>query len=126
MITNAINTSGVRINLLKQTSLCEEVYTKNGSQRPLHIVVKNSPFSLNFGVTSSNQEEIDLHKFSLEVALVYEDAEKEVDFIKTKPIQVKSTINPGGNKLTLEVRIKVLTSQLEDSLFKVAVKATGK
>jgi len=56
------------------------------------------------------------------VKLLYDfDGDKEVDFVKDKPMQFKSTINQNGAKITLEVRIKVLTSQLEDSLFKIGV-----
>jgi len=55
--------------------------------------------------------------------VLYYDSEplKEVDFVKLKPFQFKPTINQNGSKITLEVRIKVLTSQLEDMLFRVGV-----
>jgi len=117
--------------LLKQTSLAEDTVTKNGVQKNVHVVVKNSPFCVTFGFNPSSSSSsssalpdgvVNLHKYNLEVKLLYDsDAAKEVDFVKDKPFQNKSTINQSGNKITLEVRIKVLTSQLEDMLFRVAV-----
>lgn len=50
---------------------------------------------------------------------------KEVDFVKMKPIEFKTNIThteEGGDDLSIEIRIKVLTSQLEDMFFRVIVK----
>jgi len=114
--------------LLKQTSLCEDTLQANGKPKVVHIVVKNSPFCVTFGfaslITAQYHQTLDLHNYHCEVKLLYDDDSmnnKEVDFVKSKPLQVKSTLNQSGNKLTLEARIKVLTSQLEDMLFKVGV-----
>lgn len=129
MIPNPISVTTPHISLLKQTSLCEELVGKNGNQKIIHTVVKNSPFCVTFGFSSSSNsgynEALDLHKYTIDISLYYDaDCEKEVDFIKSKPVIVKSSINPNGTKLTSEVRIKVLTSQLEDMLFRVGLKAT--
>jgi hypothetical protein len=114
--------SSTRLWLLKQTSLCEDADIKSKTGKSVHIVVKNSPFSLTF---SPQNENVDLRKYNLDVKLLYDAyAEKEVDFVKEKPIGYKVSLNQAGNKLTVEVRIKVLTSQLEDMLFKVGVYGT--
>lgn len=118
------------VSLLKQTSLCEDlVTTKNGLEKNAHVVVKNSPFCVTFGFvmpsTNSNLLKIplDFHKYSLDIKLLYDsEVEKEVDFLAEKPFLFKPTINQSGSKLTLEVRIKVLTSQLEHMLFRVGLK----
>lgn len=118
--------------LVKQTSLCEETLTTNQKTRPLHIIVKNSPFCVTFAFITPNGQPVnvvgnqpflyDLHQYLLEVKLLYDgDSTKEVDYVKSTPIQSKSTLHQSGTKLTLEVRIKVLTSHMENSLFRVGV-----
>lgn len=118
--------------LTKQTSLCEDtVTTKHGLEKNAHVVVKNSPFCVTFGFSAPTNNPsslfknvvLDFHKYTVDVKLLYDaDLEKEVDFLSEKPFQYKPTINQSGTKLTLEVRIKVLTSQLEHMLFKVGLK----
>jgi len=114
--------------LVKQTSLSEEYISKNGSQKVIHVVVKNSPFGLTFGFTGPSSQSpyvnalTDLHNYNVDIKLLYDsELDKEVDFLKISPLQVKSTLNQTGTKLTLEVRIKVLTSHMENSLFRVGV-----
>jgi hypothetical protein len=88
----------------------------------VHVVVKNSPFTLTFGSPDGESTGIDLHKCVVDVKLLYDlEGDKEVDFVKDKPVLYKTSINQNGAKLTVEARIKVLTSQLEDSLFKIGV-----
>src|SRR5438045_3864813 len=80
MLPHTINTTEhPQLVLFKQTSLCEEyVPSKNGGQKTLHTVVKNSPFTISFGF-DTNAKQIDLNKYTIEVSLHY-DAEnfKEV------------------------------------------------
>jgi len=45
-----------------------------------------------------------------------------VDFVKLKPLECKTRPNDEGDQLTVEIRIKVLTSQLEDMFFRVVIK----
>lgn len=42
--------------------------------------------------------------------------------MKLKPLECKTRPNDEGDQLTVEIRIKVLTSQLEDMFFRVVVK----
>jgi len=44
-----------------------------------------------------------------------------VDYVKVKPIEFKPTPSDNGHQLEVELRIKVLTSQHEDMLFKVKI-----
>jgi len=123
-----------KLILLKQTSLCEDQEIKNKSGKIVHVVVKNSPFTLTFGFNEGNFNSKadglhssfwDLHKYNLDVKLLYDaNLEKEVDFVKDRPFAHKVSLNQSGTKLTVEVRIKVLTSQLEDMLFRVGIFAT--
>lgn len=96
----------------------EETISKNGIKKPIFIVVKNSPFYFTIG--SINK--IDFNQIAFEAFLYYDCEEnKEVDFVKIKPLEFKSTPNENGQQLNVELRIKVLSSQHEDMLFKVKI-----
>ena len=45
----------------------------------------------------------------------------KVDFVKVKPMEFKATASENGQLLDCECRIKVLTSQHEDSLFRIRI-----
>jgi len=108
------------MTILKQTSPFEERVTRNGIQRDIHVVIKNSPFVVQMGV--SRNCEIDLNHIAFEAALLYDtDGEKGVDFVKLKPIEYKCIPNEAGDQVSVELRIKVLTSQHEDMFFKVKI-----
>jgi hypothetical protein len=108
------------IAILKQTSPFEERVTRNGIQRDIHVVIKNSPFIVQIGVVKNC--EIDLNHVAFEAALLYDtEGDKGVDFVKVKPIEYKCVPSEAGDQVAIELRIKVLTSQHEDMFFKVAV-----
>eukprot|EP01112_Ceratiomyxa_fruticulosa_P015965 TRINITY_DN4784_c0_g1_i1.p1 TRINITY_DN4784_c0_g1~~TRINITY_DN4784_c0_g1_i1.p1 ORF type:complete len:479 (+),score=109.69 TRINITY_DN4784_c0_g1_i1:534-1970(+) len=109
-----------RLAITQQTCLVEEKFSKNGIQKNVHVVVKNNPFLLTLQLLDKS---ITFHQLSTEVQLVYDcQSLKEVDFVKLKPLEVKTRPNEEGDQLTVELRIKVLTSQLEDMFFRVKVK----
>jgi len=120
-----MDSTPVQLALLKQSSLTEDSISKNGSSRVIHVVVKNSPFSITFGFPNSSVSSsvsTDLHDYNVEAKLLYDsDLEKDVDFVKAKPLLAKITLNQTGSKMTVEGRIKVLTSQLENSLFRMGI-----
>jgi hypothetical protein len=117
-LSNVPNSSLVTI--LKQTSPFEERVTRNGIQRDIHVVIKNSPFVVQMGVARNC--EIDLNHIAFDCSLLYDtDGEKGVDFVKLKPIEYKCVPNESGDQVSVELRIKVLTSQHEDMFFKVKI-----
>jgi len=104
------------ITLSKQTSLNSERITKNGKTKQVHVVVKNSPFSLSFAST----RRVNFNDLSFEIKLLYDvDPEKEVSYVKTKPIEYKPMVNDIGDKINFDVKIKVLSSHHEDNLFRL-------
>lgn len=108
------------ITILKQTSPFEERVTRNGIQRDIHVVIKNSPFIVQIGVAKNC--EIDLNHVAFEASLLYDtEGDKEVDFVKVKPIEFKCVPSEAGDQVAIELRIKVLTSQHEDMFFKVNI-----
>jgi len=108
--------------ILRQNSLSTEQIYKNGIQKKVHIVVKNHPFIVQVGLASTTWEgqKMDFTRFTMEARLVYDtDTLKEVSFVKMKPLEFKCHVNERGDQVTAEIRPKVLTSQLEDMLFRV-------
>jgi len=87
------------------------------------VVVKNQPFLIQVGLLNTvfvEGQAVDFTRFPIEARLLYDaDNLKEVDFVKLKPMDVKPHVNDRGDQVTAEIRIKVLTSQLEDMLFRV-------
>jgi hypothetical protein len=108
------------ITIVKQTSPFEERVTRNGIQRDIHVVIKNSPFIVQIGVAKNC--EIDLNHVAFEANLQYDtEGDKGVDYVKVKPIEYKCVPSEAGDQVAIELRIKVLTSQHEDMFFKVSI-----
>lgn len=112
--------------VLRQNSLAEDKLVKNGHTKHYHIVVKNSPFLIQLGLSNRaggyfGKADLNLNQFAFEGRLYYDvDPEKEVSWVKEKPMECKITINehqPG--LINAEVRLKVLSTQHEDLFFKV-------
>jgi len=114
----------------------EEKYTRNGIVRDVNVVVKNTPFNLIISLKNSRLptgQTIDFFHMTLDLILLYDNdspGDKPVDYLKTKPVDFKPMIDPKGETATIEVKIKTLTSQHEDSFFKAKIVAldprTGK
>jgi len=113
--------------IIRQSSLTIETVSKNGLQQRVYVVVKNQPFLVQVGLLSSIRVDgqlVDFSRFQIEARLVYDcENYKEVDFVKLKPMDVKSHVSERGDQVTVEIRAKVLTSQLEDMLFRVRLSA---
>lgn len=108
-----------KIAITEQTCLLEEKFSKNGVQKNVHVVVKNNPFVLTIALLD---KQLNFNEMSADIQLVYDCASlKEVDFVKLKPMDFKAKANEEGDQLGIEIRIKVLTSQLEDMFFRVKV-----
>jgi len=117
-------TAGPQLVIISQGDVSSEHFSKNGVTKQVHVVVKNLVFVME--VSSS----LDLSKCSLEARLLYdfdreEDAKAalEVSYVKNEPLEYKVSLTDGGYKASVELRIKVLTSQHEDMLFRVRLSA---
>jgi len=109
-----------KLTIFKHKAHAEEVVSKNGIHKTLHTVVKNSPYHLQIGGIQG--QKIDFSKIAFEAFLLYDtDGLKDVDFVKVKPMEFKSAPAENGQYLDAELRIKVLTSQHEDMLFRVRI-----
>jgi len=107
----------MQLNVVKQNSLLEEICSKNGKTEKVHNVVKNMPFTIIVGSSGVN-----LTKGNLEARLIYNSADrKEVPFLAKSPLEYFTHFNTSGDEVTIEFRIKVLSSQLENSTFLIKV-----
>jgi hypothetical protein len=115
------------LQVLNQTSSSQERISCNGLQKNIHVVVKNAPFTIQLGLTNKflGNIPIDLKKFGFDAILLYDSPEpdKGVDYVKVKPIDFKPTVSENGDSIMAELRIKVLTSQHENSFFRVKIVA---
>lgn len=119
----AVN-STPQLVIISQGDVSSEHFSKNGVTKQVHVVVKNLVFVME--VSSS----VDLSKCNLEARLLYdfdrdEEAKTalEVSYVKNEPLEYKVSLTDGGYKASVELRIKVLTSQHEDMLFRVRLSA---
>lgn len=114
------------LKVLSQSCLQQQMQNVNGSIKDVHVVVKNHPFYIQVAL-SGGDSTVNFHRLSLEATLLYDSPslDKTVDFIKVKPLEFHGRLDDGsqGLRYTLELSIKVLSSQHEDSLFKVRLQA---
>jgi len=113
-----------KLVITKQTALAEERYSKNGIQKAVYVVVKNTGFFIELALTGLmlDNRVLDFNQLTVAATLLYDcDTLKEVDYIKVKPLEYTTTIN-GPLSLTVEGKIKVLTSQHEDMFFRVQLR----
>lgn len=116
----------MELRLLHQDCLVSEKVARNGSSpKILHVVAKNLPFSIKF------VQEPHLRSFSeavIKCKLLYDfndnEQQKEVDYVKAEPLEYRTHIAEDGLEVTVECRAKVLTSQHEDSYFRVKIFVT--
>jgi len=106
------------LQIVEQTSLGAEIFSRDGDQKNVHVVVKNSAFYLKvLFVNPSN--DYNFHTVKVDPVLIYDcPRERIVDFVKHKPLEHKIQSHQ-GTELSVEIKIKVLSSQLEDMLFRI-------
>jgi len=112
--------------VLNQTCIAEETYTRNGIQKNVRVVIKNQPFTMVLGLGNVffDETQLTFKNITIEANLLYDvPGEKEVQCIQT-PLEYSGRVDPNNSSLyELEVKLKVLSSQHEDSLFKLRIRA---
>jgi len=104
------------MNVVKQDSLASEHISKSGTPKTVSIVVKNLAFHVELQANVSLTE--------IQSTLIYDfdqltENKIEVSYVKSEPMEAKVHILDAGEKADVELKIKVLTSQHEDMLFRV-------
>jgi len=97
--------------------LAFEKFSKNGVSKELHVIAKNIAFTLQVFST------MNLQSSPLSASLVYDfdtqDDVKEVDTLKSSPMEYVSHVDETTHRSVVEVRVSVLSSQHEGSFFRV-------
>ncbi|EGC29648.1 hypothetical protein DICPUDRAFT_95900 [Dictyostelium purpureum] len=81
----------------------------------VHVVVKNTPFNITM---RSNDPQFNFHNYVIKATLLYDsDPPKMVDFIHNEPLQYVATVSDDGTEVTVEVKVGILSSQHQGSMF---------
>jgi len=101
----------------KQESLATDKFSKNGRTLDLHIVAKNIAFVINVGAV------FDLNQSPPSAKLIYDydrvEDEKEVEALKSAPMEYTAHVDETGLKAAVEAKIAVLSSQHEGAFFRL-------
>ncbi len=108
--------------VLRQCALAEELANRDGRTKKIKTVVKNQPFQIVIGLNGNlvlNNRLIDFTHLTLDAVLLYDtDDDREVPFVKQKPIDFAGRVNDKGSQMTIDVRISVLSSHYENHCFR--------
>jgi len=118
----------MEIQILKQEALYLEKLVKNGGSKEVHYVVKNTPFMIQYGFKNSGDggNSFNFSKCKVDCSLLYDmNPPKPVDFISKKPMEYVIHPSQNGSECSIEFRVKVLTTQLEGSLFLIKTRLTS-
>jgi len=100
-----------------QESLLQEKIHKNGRPLELHTVAKNIAFSVHLKST------FDLTENPVHARLIYDFDEegkiKDVDTVKSAPLEYTTHVDESGLEAVVEVKISVLSSQHDAANFRV-------
>ena len=112
----------------KQT---KQLFAEDGSPRVYHNVIKNGVFSFVVGqapvVPEQKTPAVSFASTGVHCTLVYDhNWQKTVDGITQKPMEYKLVPLSDGSQLRIDARIRVLSSQLGGSLFRVLVQLLDK
>jgi len=102
----------------RQESLVTETFSRNGRTMDLHIVAKNVAFNILL------MSKFDLHISPPTARLIYDfendsKEEKEVEQLKTPPLEIITHVEKNPNEGVVEAKISVLSSQHERAFFRI-------
>eukprot|EP01113_Clastostelium_recurvatum_P014038 TRINITY_DN1759_c0_g1_i2.p1 TRINITY_DN1759_c0_g1~~TRINITY_DN1759_c0_g1_i2.p1 ORF type:complete len:576 (+),score=151.00 TRINITY_DN1759_c0_g1_i2:126-1853(+) len=110
-----------KLEIIKQDAVAVENGFDGGRQQHVHVVVKNQPFNI---LISSAGKTFNFQHAQINAKLYYDyNPPKAVDFIQHEPLQYSSTSN-NGTDISVEVKISILSSQHQGSLFVVILTIT--
>ncbi|EGG17790.1 putative transcriptional regulator [Cavenderia fasciculata] len=104
------------VEIVEQECISIESVTLNNRNANVHVVVKNTSFSLK--IRSLDMNIINFANSHVKVNLYYaNDPMKEVSFIHTPPIQYVGSSCNNGEMFSMDVKISILSSQHQGNLF---------
>jgi len=117
----------MELYIVKQESLYLEKLVKNGGSKDVHYVVKNTPFTIHYEIKNFDEgSSFNFNKCKVKCSLMFDmNPPKDVDSISKKPMEYVIHPTKGGNECAIEFRVKVLTTQMEGSLFLIKTTLVG-
>lgn len=88
------SSSSQQLYITSQKTHSEETISRNGIPKHIHLVIKNSPFNLTICATNPASS-IDFNRVAFEASLLYDEGDKEVDYVKAKPVEFKANSSEG-------------------------------
>lgn len=104
------------LKITKQESLAQDKFAKNGNVKTIFWVAKNNPFTIHVSAS------FNLNQYPLLARVMFDDEKgmKEVETVKSTPLEYIAHIDDSGLNAACELRLKVLSSQQEGAFFRVA------
>jgi len=118
-----------QLQIIKQTCIAQETYSRNGTAKNVHVVLKNQPFHITLQLSPpeikrNSQTKSPFESFKIETQLLYDVADEREVHSLDGPLEYSGKICPENpNHFQLEVRLRALSSQHGDSLFKIRIRA---
>jgi len=111
--------NSVELVLLKQGSLGRERYAKNEIQTEVHVVAKNVSFCLDIELQGAD---FTFHQTKVQASLFYDinGQLKPVESVKA-PMNYCAYFNNQGDRVSLDVKLAILSSQNDDCLFRLSI-----
>jgi len=102
----------------QESLVTEKSFSKNGKVMDLHLVAKNVSFSIHLAAAFDMNQSPPTAKFLYN----WDDEmgeDKEVEQLKTPPLEIISHVDRSGRKANVEAKISVLSSQHERAFFRI-------
>ncbi|EFA82736.1 putative transcriptional regulator [Heterostelium album PN500] len=110
-------------HLMHPLHLAAHQYHQQAMIKQVHVVVKNTPFGIT--IKSNDPTRVNFHNYVVKSTLLYDcDPPKPVDFIHQEPLQYVATVNEEGDEVVVDIKMSILSSQHQGSLFIVVLHIT--
>eukprot|EP01091_Cochliopodium_minus_P013544 TRINITY_DN4393_c0_g1_i2.p1 TRINITY_DN4393_c0_g1~~TRINITY_DN4393_c0_g1_i2.p1 ORF type:complete len:292 (+),score=54.79 TRINITY_DN4393_c0_g1_i2:185-1060(+) len=112
-----------QIIIIEQLTPGHERFANDKVQKDVGVCVKKKAFPIKI---STENSDFDLSKVKFTLSLLYDNTMVPVDFTEQSPLTYKTKLSKDKTNAVIEVSLLVLSSQLENSLFLIKVKAESK
>jgi hypothetical protein len=118
------------LKILRQTAFASERYVKDAKSYSVHVVLKDKAFFVDVGLEDAEGKRALFDRgLLLDTQLIYDSPERldgagrPVDYIKVRPLECTAKTNATSDVITLECSIRILSSQNENALFRLRIRA---
>jgi len=112
-----------QIIIIEQLTPGHERFANDKVQKDVGVCVKKKAFPIKI---ATEKNDFDLSKVKITLSLLYDNTQLPVDFTEQSPLTFKTKLSKDKTNAVIEVSLLVLSSQLENSLFLIKIKAENK